>query len=110
MRILFLARHFSYLRNFDSAIRELATRGHQLHLSADREESLGGRAMVERIAADYRNVTVGWTPGRESGAWYELAARCGSASTIFAFSTLGTRRRRICGRGHGSVLPGPSWR
>src|SRR5688500_17153014 len=75
MTILFLARHFSYLRNFDSAIRELARRGHTIHLSADREESLGGRAMVERIAADHPNVTVGWTPARESGAWFELARK-----------------------------------
>jgi hypothetical protein len=75
MKILFLARHFSYLRNFDAAIRELAARGHQLHLSADREESLGGRRMVERIAETYPNVTVGWTPVRESGAWFELARK-----------------------------------
>jgi hypothetical protein len=75
MKILFLARHFSYLRNFDSAIRELAARGHQVHLSADREESLGGKAMVDRIAGDHPNVTVGWTPTRESGAWFELARK-----------------------------------
>ncbi len=75
MKILFLARHFSYLRNFDSAIRELARRGHTLHLSADREESMGGRAMVERIAAQFPSVTIGATPGRESGAWYEMARK-----------------------------------
>lgn len=75
MKILFLARHFAYIRNFESAIRELARRGHTIHLSADREESMGGRAMVEQIAAEHPNVTVGWTPGRESGAWHELARK-----------------------------------
>jgi hypothetical protein len=75
MKVLFLARHFSYLRNFDSAIRELARRGHVLHLSADREESMGGRDMVERIGRDFPGVTVGWTPARDSGAWYELARK-----------------------------------
>ena len=50
MTILFLTRHFSYLRNFESAIRELARRGHKIHLSADREETMGGRGMVMRIA------------------------------------------------------------
>jgi hypothetical protein len=75
MKILFLARHFSYLRLFESAILELAQRGHTLHLSADREESMGGRGMVERIAAEFPGVTVGWTPGRESGTWYELARK-----------------------------------
>jgi hypothetical protein len=75
MRILFLARHFSYLRNYESAIAELAERGHTLHLSADREESMGGAGMVERLAARYPRVTVGWTPGRESGAWYDLGRK-----------------------------------
>src|SRR6266545_363701 len=75
MKILFLARHFSYLRNYESAIVELADRGHALHLSADKEESMGGTAMVERLAARYPHVTVGWTPGRESGAWYDLGRK-----------------------------------
>ena len=75
MTILFLTRHFSYLRNFESAIRELARRGHKIHLSADREETMGGRGMVMRIAAEFPNVTVGWTPIREPGAWYELARK-----------------------------------
>jgi hypothetical protein len=75
MKILFLARHFSYLRLFESAIAELADRGHVLHLSADREEELGGAGMVERLAVRYPNVTVGWTPGRQSRAWAELARK-----------------------------------
>jgi hypothetical protein len=75
MKILFLARHFSYLRLFESAIAELAERGHDIHLSADREESLGGAGMVERLAARYPGVTVGWTPARESGAWADLGKK-----------------------------------
>ena len=75
MKILFLARHFSYLRNFESAIVELAERGHTLHLSADREEALGGAAMVERLAARYPRITVGWTPRRQADAWQELARK-----------------------------------
>ena len=75
MKILFLARHFSYLRLFESAIAELAERGHTLHLSADREESLGGVELVERLAARYPAVTVGWTAGRPSGAWADLGRK-----------------------------------
>ena len=75
MKILFLARHFSYLRNFESAIVELAERGHSLHLSADREESMGGAGLVERLAARYPRITIGWTPIRESGAWFELGRK-----------------------------------
>ncbi len=75
MKILFLARHFSYLRLFESAIAELAERGHTIHLSADREESLGGAGLVERLAARYPKVTVGWTPTRQSGAWLALGQK-----------------------------------
>ena len=48
MKILFFARHYSYLRLFESTIAELAERGHQIHLAADREETMGGRRMAER--------------------------------------------------------------
>ena len=75
MKILFLARHFSYLRLFESAIAELAERGHVIHLSADREESLGGAGLVERLAARYPKVTIGWTPARQSGAWADLGRK-----------------------------------
>jgi hypothetical protein len=75
MKILFFARHYSYLRLFEAAIIELARRGHHLHLSADREEAMGGRRMVERLAERYPNITLGTTPGRAPGAWTEFARR-----------------------------------
>ena len=75
MKILFFVRHYTYLRLFESSIAELARRGHQLTLSADREESMGGRRMVERLAEQYPNVTLATTPGRAPGAWGEFARR-----------------------------------
>jgi hypothetical protein len=75
MKILFFARHYSYLRLFEASITELARRGHHLHLSADREEAMGGRRMVERLAAQYPTITLGTTPGRAPGAWSEFARR-----------------------------------
>src|SRR5262249_33198542 len=75
VKILFIARHYSYLRLFESAIAALAARGHEIVLAADREEALGGRGMVERIAAAYPNVTLTEAPGRHAGAWSELARR-----------------------------------
>ncbi len=53
----------------------LAARGHHVHLAADREESLGGRDMVERLAAKYANVTVGVSPNRAVDAWTDLARK-----------------------------------
>ena len=75
MKILFIARHYSYLRLFESAIVELAARGHAITLAADREEALGGRQMVERIATAHPNVSLADAPGRHAGAWSELARR-----------------------------------
>jgi hypothetical protein len=75
MRILLIARHFSYLRLFESAIVSLAARGHDVTLASDREESMGGRQMVERIAARHGNVRVTEAPGRHAGAWAEVARR-----------------------------------
>jgi len=75
VKILFIARHYSYLRLFESAIAGLAARGHEIVLAADREEALGGRRMVERIAEAYPGVSLTEAPGRHAGAWSELAKR-----------------------------------
>ncbi|MCX6551856.1 MAG: hypothetical protein NTY02_12815 [Acidobacteria bacterium] len=75
MKILFLVRHFGYLRNYESVIADLAGHGHQVHLAADREEALGGRDMVDRWAASQPRITVGWTPDRENDDWFWLAKR-----------------------------------
>ncbi len=65
MKVLFVARHFTYFRNFESVIRLLAERGHQVHLAAERDESLGGTVLVERLCRDWPGVTSGEAPGRE---------------------------------------------
>ena len=94
MKILFLARHFSYLRFFESAIAELAERGHALHLSADREESLGGagtgRASRRAISEGDGRLDARPTSRVRGPSWRES---CGSVSTICGFSIRATTRR-----------------
>ena len=51
MRLLFFARHWAYLRNFESAIEALAQRGHRIHMAVSVTETLGGRQMIERLVA-----------------------------------------------------------
>jgi hypothetical protein len=85
--ILFIARHFTYFRNFDSAIEALARQGHRVHLAADREDGLGGRGLVDLLAA--RIPASRWekrrfAPGAATGAWRRP---CGSASTTCATPT-----------------------
>ena len=36
---------------------------------------MGGRRMVERLAEQYPDITLGTTPGRAPGAWSEFARR-----------------------------------
>jgi hypothetical protein len=75
MNVLFIARHFTYFRNFESVIGALADRGHRIHLAADREEALGGRELVDRLAARYpAHVTVGFTPILQWGRYRRLAS------------------------------------
>jgi hypothetical protein len=72
MRILFIGRHFTYFRNYESVIALLASRGHSIHLAAERGEELGGREMVERLAAAHPTISIGFIPDRED-RWRPLA-------------------------------------
>jgi hypothetical protein len=74
VKVLFIARHFTYFRNFESVIEALAARGHSIHLAADREEALGGRDLVDRLAARFPSrVSVGFTPILQWGRHRRLA-------------------------------------
>jgi hypothetical protein len=76
MKLLFFARHWSYLRNFESAIEALARRGHRVHMVVSVAEALGGRQMIERLVARYpEQLSMGEAPERARGGWFELARR-----------------------------------
>jgi hypothetical protein len=53
MKILFCLGSFGFLRNFEPAVRLLAQRGHDLHLIADRKDSVGGIKTLELLERDY---------------------------------------------------------
>lgn len=73
MTVLFVARHFTYFRNFESVVRQLAARGHRVHVAAEKDEALGGRAMVDRLAAESPLVTVGYVPPRADEQWFAIS-------------------------------------
>ena len=75
MKILFTALHLANYRNFESVIRDLAARGHDVHLLADERESMGGEALVERLSAEYPTITWGWTPSPAEEAWFPFAQK-----------------------------------
>ena len=74
MKILFLARRYSYYRNFDSVIRSLAARGHVLHLAVDRANA-EGLPLAERLAAECPQLTYEELPPRAGDDWTWLAGR-----------------------------------
>ncbi len=85
MKVLFFAAHYAYYRNFESAIAAFAERGHSVHLTADEPESLGGQALVERLAARYPGVTFGFAPSLDEEPWFRLARKLRSASDYVRF-------------------------
>jgi hypothetical protein len=75
LKILFAALHYGYFRNLESVVDELARRGHDIHLTAERQDSaLAGRSIVERLAASHETVTFGMMPRRER-AYFFLASK-----------------------------------
>jgi hypothetical protein len=85
MKVLFLAAHHAYYRNFESAIVALAERGHLVHLAADEPESMGGQALVERLSSKYPQVTHGFAPSLDDESWFRLARKLRSASDYVRF-------------------------
>ena len=85
MKVLFFAAHYAYYRNFESAIVSLAERGHHVHLAADERESLGGEALVQRLAARYPCVTFGFAPPLDDEPWFLLARKLRTASDYIRF-------------------------
>lgn len=75
MKVLFAALHFAHFRNFDSVVRELTARGHQVHLTGEEPEALGGQELVDRLAAEHPAVTWDCLPSLEEEPWFDAARR-----------------------------------
>ena len=75
MKFLFSALHFANYRNFESVVRALAARGHQVHVTADEPETFGGQALVESLAAECPGVTWGAMPLATDEPWFPFAQK-----------------------------------
>jgi len=75
MRIFFSMQHLGSFLVYEPVVRELAARGHQLHLAVSRTESLGWEKTLERVLADHPQITWSWlSPSPATSAfWFELA-------------------------------------
>ncbi len=75
VKILFATSHFGFLRNFEFAIRALASRGHRFRLVADRGDSLGGSRTVETLCADFPSlISVAQAPKIKDSRWQPLGS------------------------------------
>jgi hypothetical protein len=75
MKLLFVARHVTYFRNYDSVLRELANRGHRIHLAVEQEDKAGGLRAIERLTRESAAITYGFVPERRSDTWSGVARR-----------------------------------
>jgi len=73
VKLLFIARHYTYFRNYDFALRELAARGHHIHLAVEIVDKLGAESAVESLARDCPGITYGMVPPRQADTWSGVA-------------------------------------
>ena len=63
MKILFAALHHGYFRNLESVVEELASRGHQVHLAAERaDRRLAEGPSFTVSPRDFPTSRWGWCP------------------------------------------------
>jgi len=85
MKVLFFAAHFGYARNFESVLSALAAKGHRVHVAADEPDSIGGSALMERLATAHPGLTYGFGPSLDEEPWFRLARKIRSASDYVRF-------------------------
>jgi hypothetical protein len=59
MKILFSMRHPGALRNYTSTLKELARRGHQIHLAFMMQDKLGDGRLLWELTNDHPEITYG---------------------------------------------------
>ena len=69
MKILLSVLHFGLLRNFESVVRTLSDRGHEVLLLADEDDAFGGESLAEDLAL-LPGVSHGRTPAYGDQPWF----------------------------------------
>jgi len=73
VKIFFSMRHLGMFRMYEPTIRELAARGHRIHLALGRGEALGWRIALDNLLGECPLVTWSWLSPSTSAFWSELA-------------------------------------
>ena len=73
MKILFSTNSLGFLRNFQSTVRLLASRGHVVHIVAERSDTLDGQRLAETLAAEHPGaITWAMLPTAPYRLWHVL--------------------------------------
>jgi len=76
LRILFSMRNFWYVKLFEAVVRELASRGHAVHVLAERgehnERARDWNDAAAALAESHPTVTFGWAPRPVDDDWADL--------------------------------------
>ena len=73
MKIFFSMRHLGSLRMYEPVLRELASRGHEIHLALGRAEALGWGKALDTLLTDHPSVTWSWLSPPTAAFCAELA-------------------------------------
>ena len=84
MRILFSVRNPVYVRHYESVLRALAARGHDIQL-VTRPRRKGWPASVVALADECRGIRLSTTPDVAYDPWWELATRLRQARFYLRF-------------------------
>ena len=85
MRILFSVRNPSYVRHYDSVLRLLAERGHDVMLVAERSDRHPWPATVLDLVKTHPRISLSFMPEMSGDPWFELATRFRQARFYLRF-------------------------
>jgi hypothetical protein len=74
VKILFSVQNFGFLRNFQSTVATLAERGHQIHIVADRADTVGGPQLLEALTAAHPGISHEILKPPKHGKWVSVGA------------------------------------
>jgi hypothetical protein len=83
MRVLFMLAHAGLFRNFDSTLRLLVERGHDVHVSFDSDRYPSDA--FNTLAARHENLTTGRSPEIRSDRWAALGRHVRAGSDYVRF-------------------------
>jgi hypothetical protein len=85
MRVLFFMRSTVYVRNFESTLRLLADRGHDVHVVAEVHQVLDPKDLMGRLCREHPRITHGLPPVPLAPRWSQLGVELRKAADYLRY-------------------------